>query len=102
MYVEAVGHAADHQFARLVDDLDLDVVHASVHFLYLDARAAHFPRLAVEIHANPVAALQARVQRQSNVQDSLYVPQGFFRAWGRNGQALILEWPCIFCGFVGR
>ena len=74
LHVEAVGLTPNHQPARRVDDLRLQVVHAAEHLFDLKAGAIHEPLLAVVIHAQLVAALQARAQRHRHIQNAVDVP----------------------------
>jgi hypothetical protein len=57
LHVKAVRPAANHQFALLVDDFRLQVVHATVYLLQLEACSADHRRFPVEVHANLVSRL---------------------------------------------
>ena len=97
--VTASRAASNHQLARVVEDFHLNVVHASPDFVDRKARARHHPRLAVEVHADPMPRLQGRLQRDRNAQLTLDVPQRFFRPGSGNLNRFVTErfFRCAGC-----
>ena len=91
MYVEAVRHGSNHQFAGRVDDLRLKIVHTAKYFLDLKRRARNHPFVAVEIHAYLVPFLKPRLKSQGYAEFAPYVPQRFFRSRRGNAKRIVFE-----------
>ena len=74
LHVEPTRLASNHQLARLVHDLRLQIVCSAIDLFQLKRRAADHLRVAVEVHPNPVAALQPRLQAQTDIQYAFDIP----------------------------